>query len=436
MKRLSTRKRLWLRPAICAGVLVMSASPSDAQVIPAREIIMLPRLSDEYVAPEDTPVRYRSYPEFQPLGIRAGSWMFNPTLAAGTFYDSNVFSSSSNAQSDIAAQLGADLRARTLWERHGIELGVSSRSVVYRKFSTMDHTDATIWGNGHFDIDHSTQVLGTFNAAYLHVLPGSLDSPLGAVEPTPYSRISGDVTVRKEIGRVTAAVGAGMDSYDFGSTRTGNGSTISLDPQDGQIYKAHGRIGYAFSEKSAFFTSVEGNWRNLRGTPAQSLESNGYRALAGFDLELTHLIKGEIAAGYMKQHFFASSIGDIEGPAYRAMLTWSPSRQIDVHLNAEQMVTQSWDLSTSGILASAVQLGVDYEFRPNVVLLTAATYERDRFQGQTRNDNVYVVDTRIKYLPNNVAAITLGYTYTRRDSNAPDASFDKHRVSVNASARF
>jgi hypothetical protein len=100
------------------------------------------------------------------------------------------------------------------------------------------------------------------------------------------------------------------------------------------------------------------------------------------------------------------------------------------------MVTQSWDLSTNGILASAVQLGVDYEFRPNVVLLTAATYERDHFQGQTRNDNVYVVDTRIKYLPNNVGSITLGYTYTRRDSNAPDASFDKHRVSVNASARF
>ena len=397
---------------------------------------MLPRLSDYEIAPEDTPVRYRRRPEYQPLGIRTGAWMVNPTLTAGTFYDSNVFSDSSNSRSDIAADLSAGLRAHSLWERHGINVGLSAHSVLYRTFSTMSHTDATIGGTGHLDIDHSTQLLGGFNAAYLHVLPGSLDAPLGAVEPTPFSRISGNLGLRKESGRVTTVVGAGVDSYKFGSTRTGNGSIINLDPQDGQIYKAQGRIGYAFSEKSAFFTSVEGNWRDLRGTPTQSLESNGYRALAGLDLELTHLIKGEIAAGYMQQNFFASSIGDISGPAYRVMLTWSPSRQVDVHLNAEQIVTQSWDLSTNGILASAVQLAVDYEFRPNVVLLSAATFERDRFQGQTRVDNVYVAGTQIKYLMNNVTAISLGYTYTRRDSNAPDASYDKHRVSVNASARF
>jgi hypothetical protein len=235
---------------------------------------------------------------------------------------------------------------------------------------------------------------------------------------------------------VTTSVGAGVDSYNFGSTRTGNGSIINLDPQDGQVYKAQGRISYAFSEKSAFFTSVDANWRDLRGTPAQSLGSNGYRALAGLDVELTHLIRGEIAAGYLHQNFFASSIGDISGPAYRAMVTWSPTRQVDVHFNAEQVVTQSWDLSTNGILASALQLGVDYEFRPNIVVLSAATYERDRFQGQSRIDNVYVLDTRIRYVMNNVTGISLGYTYTRRDSNAADASYDKHRVSINASARF
>jgi hypothetical protein len=397
---------------------------------------MLPQMSDDGVAIEDTPVRYRRHPEYQARGIRAGAWMFNPTLTAGTFYDSNVFSDSTNLKSDIAADLGASLRAHSLWERHGINVGLSTRSVQYRRFSSMSHTDASLGGSGHFDIDHSTQLLGNFNAAYLHVLPGSLDSPLGAVEPTAYSKISGNLALRRESGRVTTSVGAGVDSYNFGSTRTGNGSIINLDPQDGQVYKAQGRISYAFSEKSAFFTSVDANWRDLRGTPAQSLGSNGYRALAGLDVELTHLIRGEIAAGYLHQNFFASSIGDISGPAYRAMVTWSPTRQVDVHFNAEQVVTQSWDLSTNGILASALQLGVDYEFRPNIVVLSAATYERDRFQGQSRIDNVYVLDTRIRYVMNNVTGISLGYTYTRRDSNAADASYDKHRVSINASARF
>ena len=132
------------------------------------------------------------------------------------------------------------------------------------------------------------------------------------------------------------------------------------------------------------------------------------------------MIKGEFAAGYMRQHFFASSIGNIEGPAYRAVVNWSPSRLVDVHFKAEQIVTDRFDLGSTGIRADAVQAGVDYEFRPNVVLLTAATYEKDHFQGQPREDNVYAVDARIKYALNNLMSISLGYRYTLRDSNVPD----------------
>lgn len=138
----------------------------------------------------------------------------------------------------------------------------------------------------------------------------------------------------------------------------------------------------------------------------------------------------------MRQHFFDSSIGNIEGPAYRAMLTWSPSRLIDVHLNVEQIVTEAADTSSTGILANAVQAGADYEFRRNVILSTTATYERDRFQGQPREDNVYTLGARISYALNHVMSISLRYRFTRRDSNIPDANFDKQQVGVNASAHF
>jgi hypothetical protein len=400
----------------------------------------LPQLTDpdtrDGVAPEDTPVKDRFRPEYQARGIRAGAWMFNPTLTTGALYDSNVFSSPSNREGDIAERLGASLSASSLWGRHGISMGLSTGSLFYQSHPDLNQTNAAFGASGHLDIDHSTQLLGTFNAASLHEQVGSLNSPLGAVKPTPYSSISGDLALRKEFGRVTTAVGVAVNSYNFGSTLAQNGSIISQDALDGQIYIAHGRVDYAFSEKLAAFTAVEGNWRDLRGTPDQSLESNGYRVLSGFDLEFTHLIKGEIAAGYERQHFFSSSIGNVEGPAYRAMLTWSPSRQVDVHFNAEQIVTESWDLGSSGIRADAVQAGFDYEFRPNVVLLTAATYEKDHFQGQPREDNVYAVDARVKYALNNLMSISLGYRYTLRDSNVPAASFDKHQVGVNASAHF
>ncbi len=86
----------------------------------------LPQLDDPDTAerpePEDTPVRTRQHPGYEPVGIRSGPWMFNPALTAGLLYDSNVFSSNTNRQSDLAAVVEPSLRARSLWDRHGLDL--------------------------------------------------------------------------------------------------------------------------------------------------------------------------------------------------------------------------------------------------------------------------------------------------------------------------
>ena len=392
----------------------------------------LPKLTDQdtrdEVAPEDTPVKNRIQPEYLTRGIRAGAWMFDPALATGALYDSNVFSSNRNIRSDIAAESSASLGAHSLWDRNGVGLQLATHSLFYRNNHGLNQTDVTFKGNGRFDIDHGTNLLGNFQAAYLHEGVGTVSSPAGAVQPTPYSLLSGDLTVRKELGRTTVSAGARVNSYRFGSTQAQDGSIIDQSARDGQIYTIHSRIDYALSEKSALFTSVEGNRRNLRGTSDQSLKSNGYQTLFGLDLEFTHLIKGEIAVGYMEQYYLASSIGNLAGPTYRAMLTWSPSRLVDIHFNVEQVVTESSDTSATEILANAVQAGVDYEFRPNIVLSTTAVFEEDHFKGQLREDKVYGVDTRITYLLNNITSISLQYRFTRRDSNIPDVTFQKHQV--------
>ena len=400
----------------------------------------LPQLTDpdnrDDLAPEDTPVRTRVHPEYAPLGVRSGSWIFDPSVSVGALYDSNVFSAANNPQSDIATQLGAELRARSLWERHGVNLDFAAHSTLYDRFTELNETNALFTGTGHFDVDNSTQFLGAVKAGYLHEEVGSLTSPTGAVAPTPFGFGSGELTLRKQFGRVTTSTGASVASYSFGSTRAQDGSVISQDARDGQIYTAYDRTDYAISEKSAVFGVVEGNWRDLHGTPTQSLSSDGYRALVGLDVELTHLITGEIAGGYLHQHFFNSSIGNIDGPAYRAMLIWSPSRSIDVHFNAEQLVTVVSETTSTGVLADALQAGVDYEFRPNITLSTNATYEKDHFHGQPREDDVYGVDAKISYALNNIASVSFLYRFTRRDSNIPLDSFDKHQVLVNATAHF
>ena len=400
----------------------------------------LPILSDpdsrDPVAPEDTPVKNRVRPEYQARGIRNGPWMYYPTATIGTFYDSNVFSSATNRQDDFAARFSAALRARSLWERHALDLQLSTQSLLYRNHSGLNQTDVDFKGTGRLDIDHSTQLLGRIQAAYLHDEVGSLTSPTGAIEPTPYAFGSADMTLRKEFGRFTASVGTRIDTYDYGSTRAQNGTTLNQDARDGQIYSVHERIDYAFSEKTAIFATLENNWRDFRGLPGASLDSNGYRALAGVNLQLTHLIKGEFAAGYLHQGFDSPLIGDISGPAYRAFLTWSPTRSLDFHFNAEQIVTTTADTSVTGVLANSFQFGADYEIRPNLVLSPLLIYEKDDFKGTPRDDDVYAAELRLKRAFNNVASASIYYRYLRRDSNIEANSYDRHLFGINASVQF
>jgi hypothetical protein len=198
----------------------------------------------------------------------------------------------------------------------------------------------------------------------------------------------------------------------------------------------HERIDYAFSEKFAVFASLENNKRDFRGLPTGSLDSSGYRALSGIDIELTHLIKGEFAAGYLHQNFVSPAITDISGPAYRAMLTWSPTRRLDVHFNAEQVVTTTADTSVTGVLANSFQLGADYELQPGFTLSPLFIYEKDDFKSSPRKDNVYAAELRLKRMFNRWASASIYYRYLQRDSNNPLNSYEKSVIGINASVQF
>jgi hypothetical protein len=328
------------------------------------------------------------------------------------------------------------LRANTLWDRHGIDLTLDTQSTVYNQNPGLDQTNASLKGNAWFDISHDLAVLTNFQVAHLNEGVGTLSSPTNAVQPTPYDLLSGDISIRKEFNRLTTSIGLRTDSYEYGTTRAQNGAIIDESGRDGQIYSLHGRIDYAFTQTLGWFTSAEGNERDIRGTPGAPLDSQGYRVLSGVTVQLTNLLTGEFGAGYVQQRFDDRTIGTIEGPSYRGRLTWHPTRLLDVHLNAEQLVTETADTSSVGVLADAVQIGVDYELRRNVVVSVGGGLENDKFFGQLRTDEVVTSDASIKYLLNRFASISLFDRYTNRTSNIPAFSYDKNQVGINVTAQF
>lgn len=423
---------------ISTPIIPPIGAPWNAQQV--FETPEFPQASDfrdpDETAPEDMPVKTRQHPGYEPVGIRSGSWMFNPSVTFGTIYDSNVFASNTNPRGDTFAQARASLAGRSLWERHALSFQADVRTDQYLNYPGLNQTDASIKARGRYDIRHDIAVLTNFQAAYLHEGVGSLSSPTGAVQPTPYNYLTGDITYRQEFNRWIVSLGGRIDSYDFGTTRAQNGTIIRQDSRDGQVYTAHGRVDYLLSPKLAIFSATEVNTRDIRGVPGQTLDSHGYRALAGVHLEVSRLVNAEIAAGYGQQTFDDPLISTIAGPTYRATIVWRPTRRIDVTFKAEQIVTQATDTDSSGVKADAAQLGIDYELLRNTFVSVAGVYEHDTFVGQNRRDNVYGSLAELKYLLNRFSSISLQHRYIRRGSSVPTSNYDKHEVGIRVTAQF
>ena len=442
------------RWCVAAVIALAGISSADAQLVPpvatpvappwnAQQMFEpspLPDLTSPDqrtpIAPEDLPVTQRAQPGYEPVGVRAGSWMITPSITTGTIYDSNVFSASTGAQADLAAMIQPMLRAHTLWERNGLDLQFSSQSYLYLNHPGLNQTDVGVRGTGWIDVRHDAQILTSFQAAHLHEGVGSLSSPSGAVNPTPYDLFSGDVTYRQEFNRIAASVGSRVDSYAYGTTHAQNGSLIDQSNRDGQVYKLHGRLDYTLSPKFDLFTSAEANHRELRGTPQNPLDSSGYRVLTGVDIELTHLITGEFAAGYASQRFADVTVGTVAGPTYRALLKWSPTRLLDVHFKAERVITESADTTSTGVRADGLEVGADYELRRNVIFSLMGAYEVEKFFAQVRTDRVTSAGARLKYLLSQYGYTSIEYRFIQRDSDIPINSFDKHQVMFNVTAQF
>ncbi|MBN9050305.1 MAG: outer membrane beta-barrel protein [Rhizobiales bacterium] len=397
---------------------------------------LLSRNPEGAEAPEDTPVKTREHPGYERIGVRAGPWMIMPSVTGGVSYDNNVFASGADKQGDLAATVKSSLGMQSLWERHGIDIQGDVRSMRYRRFSQLDQTDASLRVRGRIDLWHDAAILSSLRVARQHEGVGSLTSPTAAAAPTPYDLASGDITYWQRFNRLAASIGVRTDYYNYGSTRARDGSIINQDSRDGRIAVAHGRFDYALTPALGLFTALEINRRDLRGTLTQALGSQGYRSLSGINVRFGHLVWGEFGAGYASQRFNDSTIGTIAGPAFRGMLTWSPTRMLDLHFKAEQIVTEASDTVVGGIKANTFQLGADYELRRNLVLSVAAVYERDQFYGQSRNDEVRSIQTELKYILNRHSSISLQHRYFRRDSSVSSASYDKHEVGVNVTARY
>ena len=201
-----------------------------------------------------------------------------------------------------------------------------------------------------------------------------------------------------------------------------------------------GRIDMAASPDAAFFVQVTGNERTYDEAPpppGARRDSRGMEYLLGANFELSTLVRGEVAVGYIEQSFDQPAFGDVSGFGARAQLEWFPSQLTTVQVAAGRTIEDTPVTGAGAFVANSASLAVDHELLRNLILTGTANYGQDDFDELGRTDERWGAGFSGTYLVNRNFGITLGASHASRSSDAIGGqNYDVNRLILTVVSQF
>ncbi len=389
----------------------------------------------EATIPERQSVFERARPVYDPLGIRLGSFLAYPSARLGETFDSNVFATTNNTKDDFYTTFSPSIAVRSDWNVHSVALQASSQTKRYISQVSENLTNFAVSGDGRLDILRNIYVRGGAGYQLLHEDRSSPDTVNGT-KPVEYHVTSANLGYVHEAGRLGARVDATVDSYSFNDTTSGTGATIVQRDRDRIVYAITPRVSYEIVPGYHAFVQASGNARNyVRRTDVNGFHRNshGYEVDLGTAIDFTHLINGEVFAGYLSQLYDDPRLKDENGFGFGGNLLWNVTQLTSLRATLARTIEETTQFATgvggnfdsSGYLQTALKLTAEHELLRNVLLSAYVSYVNSDFQGISRTDDQYETNVEGRYLLNRNLSLNADLTYTKRDSNVVGVSYDR-----------
>ena len=422
--------------ALFAGLFAAMPARADGVVTPT------------YVGmtPQDVGVMDRPRPAYDAKGIPLGGFRLFPTLDLDASYDDNVFRLAT-AQSDYFFTISPALRLQSQWGRHYLEVYGGATNYEYATLGSENLTDWKVGADGRLDISRAAMLSANVFYGEFHELwssPNSFTIPDATgyqASPNRYYQTHADIQTAYQPNRLGIGFGVSYDHYNWLDTPAIGGGTLYSTDRNEDEYQGYAKLFYDFSPGYLGFVKASYDERHfdlLYDRSGLDRSSHGYRFDGGLDMQITHLLAGEVFAGYLEQSFApyfqapaTMPLPDVSGLDYGAQLNWYASQMLTVHLSGSRQLADVIIEGASVADNKMVELSADYEFRPNIIVQGSVFYTDSRFVGTTRDDTYPGAGIGVIYLVNRYMSANLNYNYSERSTdNFTEFNYTDDTVSV------
>ena len=386
-------------------------------------------------AEPDLGVLERARPAYDAKGIPLGGFRLFPSLGVAGSYDDNIYRLP-GAVSDYFLTLSPAVRLASEWGRHDIEIFADADHFIYSSQKGEDLTDWTTGGKGRLDISHAATLLADASFGEYHELWSAPDAESFQAAPNRYYQAHVTASLTYQPSQLGVSAGGSFDRYDWTSTpRIGGGLLDNSDRNEDKL-EGYLRLFYEFSPGYAAFVRATFNDHKFDlalDRSGMDRSSHGYRYDGGMNLLISHLVRGEVYVGYLKQDFAtgtSSPLTDVSGFDYGAQLDWFVSPVLTVHLGGNRQLADTTFAGISVEDDKRVDLSADYELLRDLIVEARASAVATKYTGSSLSDMFYGAGVKVEYLINRYAAAHVEYGFEHRSSNRTLADYRDNTISI------
>lgn len=430
MSRQSRRLACRLRRVLAGGAAAIALACAAPRPALAQELIVPEILIDESGSAASVFGRVR--PEYDPQGVRLGTYLLFPTLQSRVTWTDNLFNQAANVESDWIFNVRPGLVARSDFPRHALDFRIQGSGNIHFDNTDEDTFDFLLQTLARLDIYSSTTARGEITLVRRTETRGSPSEVGGQLEPAQFDTFRAESELRHRFNRLRVALGLRSDEVSFTSVDLA-AFPFRLDNSDRDFTdrRTWAELSYELSPETFLFvrgTLNEHDFDRAFDRNGFDRDSDGYDIVAGMEFGATQLWVGRAFVGWQDQTFEDPLLGDVDGFAFGADLEWNPTGLTTVRLYAEQALENTTLAFASAINVRHAGIGVDHELLYNLLLRADLSYADRDFEGIPRQDDVWFLDLEARYLIAPEASISLAYGLTDRSSTNATSDFTTNRI--------
>jgi hypothetical protein len=325
-------------------------------------------------------VQSRARPQYDPVGVRAGSFLLYPQVDLGVGYDSNLFGTAPMPGKNPGSWVfntSASLRANSVWGRDSLGGYFSVDHADDLDLPSQSRTDWTGSAGGTVNINEDQLTLGAAHLS-LHQAPTAIDA-LPTDEPVPYQVNDLRASYVHDFDRLSLTPDLDFTTYRFGNTTIGGVPALQAY-RDRDVLEAGLTARYPVAPLRTILFVLRGTGTHYTqpqpGAPSRN--STGGLALIGvergdgvWDLRLL--------AGWEQRDFVAPQYRAHGAPAAEADVTWSPSGLTTVTGTLSRTIEDAAQEGVAGYTNTTARLVIDHEYLRNVLLNGFASLQHAAF---------------------------------------------------------